>query len=242
MRFWKPLILLTALFYCAGVAPAQESYRQQRANLTIRVDSFAQAADDLREITSQFDASIQNLNLNRDNQSGNANIRVAPGQMADVVRELSNMGLVENQSQSENDFTNSYRQYQGRLEVFRNLRGLDMKPTFSKLPSDVRGQAESEYQNWLKGQVESAESSLRSYKEQAAYAEVYVNFTRDPEAVEQPQQIAPDKLQSEEPASPPAPPARGGTSPEFFVLCLINILGLWLIYRRVDNNVAGLRD
>jgi uncharacterized protein YukE len=245
MKIWKPLVLLTALLYCTGIALAQESYKQSRANLTIRVASFSQAADDLREVTSQFDASIQNLNLHRDNDSGNANIRVAPDQLAEVVRELSNMGLLENQSQSVNDFSSNFQQYQRRMKVFRLLQEADMRPAFAKLPSELRGEAEAEYQNWIKGQVTSAESSLRSYKEQTAYAEIYVNFTKDSATQAQVVEVTQSDVdQVENAPREVAPPASGNNtpSPEFFVLCLINILGLWAIYRKVDNSTVGLRD
>lgn len=246
MKCFQPLILACTLFLLTLPSIAQNNYKQERVNITIQVTSFSQAAADLREVISQFDASVQNLNLNRGNTSGNANLRVPPAQMAKLVEEISNIGEVENQSQSTNDFTSSYKQYDERLRTYQAMRKMNLAKNFNQLPEETRTFAHSEYNNWLKNQINSAESSLKSYKDQAKHSEVYVNFTLlTPEAAAAAQQA---KQQSDDDpaANKPAPtpvPKKSGPSPEFFILCFVNMLGLWLIYRKVDGRTQpGLHD
>ena len=231
---WKRVFAtgLTLLALC-GVGQAQEEYKQERVNLTIGVASFPEAAADLRELTAQFDADITNLNLHHDNTSGNVNIRVAPKNLSGFVAELATLGAIENQSQSVSDYTSNYLQYQQRLKTFRAMQELPFQKSFQSLPTESRRLAETELQNWLTNQVNSAESSLRSYKEQSEYAEVYVNFNRPPSAQQAKVDSPEQETTAEEPDPKPAP--QSSPSPEFFLLCLLNMTGLWLIYRKVDK-------
>lgn len=241
MKRFQPLILACTLLLFALPVTAQNNYKQKRVNITIQVTSFNQAAADLREVISQFDASVQNLNLNRGSTSGNANLHVPPAQMAKLVQEISNIGEVQNQSQNTNDFASSFKQYDERLKIYRAMRKLNLAKNFNQLPEDTRAFAQSEYSNWLKNQINSTESSLQSYRDQANYSEVSVNFTLpNPEAVSE-SQPTDSETATDKPA--PAPQPKSGPSPEFFVLCFINMLGLWLIYRRVDGPTQpGLND
>lgn len=246
MKLSKTVLISLVLLLTSGTLLAKPNLRQERVNLTLVVSSFDQAAEDLREVTAEYSVMIQNLNLNRESTSGNANLRVPPEQLAELVQNLSQLGEVENQSQSSNDFASSYINYRDRLDSYQALRSLKLEKSFQKLPAETREQARMEYKNWLKNQIQSAESSLRSYQEQASYAEVYLTFRVDKSVAQQEKQpnSQADPTTEEPGKKAPAPPQpHHGPAPEFFVLCLINLAGLWLIYRKVDSTPqVGVND
>lgn len=240
MKLIYPLII-GLLLLSLGPTLAQESYRQNRVNLQVQVANFDQAADDIREAVSQFDAHIQNLNLHRENTSGNASIRVSPEQMTALVKELSAIGEVESQNQSFNDNKRSFEQQKERLDIFLAMKKSAESDILQSIPQEHRQAARHEFSQWVNNQARSAESSLKSYQEQSRYSEVHININI-PEASQKaltPKDPAScDDAQAKAPCKTPAP----RSAPiEFLVLCLINMAGLWLIYRRLDKT-PGFSD
>jgi Domain of unknown function (DUF4349) len=245
MKRVQPLMLALALFLLISPSWAEGQYKQERVNITIRVTSFGQTADDLREVVAQHNTIIQNLNLDRNSTSGNANLRVPPEQLAALVQNLASLGDVENQSQSTNDFSSSYQQYSQRMKTYQALQSLNLGKTLDNLPAGQREMAQLEFKNWLNSQLSSAESSLKSYQEQAQYAEVYLTVNKLDPTQPNPEVVPVDQQDPalSQPEQPAASPKSNSPAPEFFILCLINMVGLWLIYRKVDNrSPVGVND
>lgn len=251
MRRIHWLLTLAALLLTLTPSWAQErtTYKQTRVNITIRVPNFEYAAADLREVVSQFDGHIQNLNLDHKGTNGNANVKVKNDQVTALVKQLSELGKVQSQNQSTSDNTNSIRNYSRKAKAFKLLSSVDMRPAFAKLPAESRAEVQAEYENWVTNRHNSNQSSLIQYKETAGLAEINLQFVKDAEASEPSQAQAPQASQHDEAASqsapaPPPPPHR--ESPAVYILCLVNFLGLWLIYRRMDaaepTNTPGLHD
>jgi hypothetical protein len=232
-----------ALLLLSGTVFA-EDYKQRRVNLTIGVESFPQAAADLREVASEFDAQIHSLNMHHKNPTGNANLRVSPEQLSKLVAEMGRLGVVESQNQSVNDYGRNFLQYKQRLDTYRALQKVDLSSAFQHLPTEGRQLALSEYQNWLNSQIGSAESSLRSYREQSRYAEVHLNLNlmiMESPALTDQQENQTEKDAADLKATPPPQQSRR-PSAEFFILCLINMAGLWMIYRKVDTPDSKLDE
>lgn len=239
---WLPLV---AILLSSATAWAQDGdYRQTRVNLTLKVPNFEYAAADLREVASQFGGHIQNMNLDHNSDSGNANVAVSEDQVGALVKQLSELGVVLSQNQSTNDNTNNIQAYARRAKAYKALSEIDFRAKFAKLPPDVRMEVQSEFESWLNSRLTSNESSLEQYKARAGQAEVYIQFTKEPNPTGDPQTVsggAPDIAETPPPA--PLPPPSHRESPAVYVLCLVNFLGLWLIYRRVDREtLPGLRD
>ncbi len=241
---WLPLV---ALLLSSASAWAQEGdYRQTRVNITLKVPNFEFAAADLREVVAQHKGQIKNMNLDHKSDNGNANVSVEEAQVGALVKQLSELGLVVSQNQSTSDNTNNVKTYARRAKAFRALAQIDMRPHFQKVPSDLRSEVQSEFESWLNSRLNSNESSLAQYKERAGQAEVHIQFTREPDpGATSDDQPAPPESALEPaqglPAPPPPPPSR--ESPAVYILCLVNFLGLWLIYRRVDRDtLPGRRD
>lgn len=242
MRLCKFLAFVFSLSLLAVPASARGSYDQERVNLTMKVDSMSVAADKVREIAEQYDAQVQNLNINTDGGSGNVTLRVSPGNVSPLVLKLTGLGHLQSQSQSSNNYSSSIDQYQARIKAFRALQAIPVDKQFEKLPAGSRELVAGDYAGWISGQITSAESSLRSYEEQSSYAEISLNFTST---------TLPDggshvvsAQQSPTEGSEGQPPSGSGTSPQFLILCLLNMLGLWVIYRKIDSlaSLPGLRD
>lgn len=235
-HFWLPFL---ALILTLTPSWAEETYKQIRVNITIRVPSFEFAAADLREVVSQFDGHIQNMNLDHKGTNGSANVKVTNAKVSELVKQLSELGKIENQNQSTNDNTNSIRNYSRKARAYKALSELDLRTSFAKLPNDIRGEVQADYENWVNNRRTSNENSVRQYKESSGQAEIHIQFKKDSEPESHPahdaqvDQPSPDQGK---PAQAPQAPAPSKESPAVYILCLVNFLGLWLIYRRVDAN------
>lgn len=240
MRLSKVLSVLLLVCSMLSVGWARDKFEQQRVNLTLSVDSMAVAADQVREVADQFDAQVQNLNINPENGSGNVTLRLAPDNISSAVLRLTGLGRLQNQSQSSNNFASSVEQYESRIKAFRALSQIPVDKQFDKLPAGSREFVRSEYATWVNGQITNSISNLQSYEEQSKYAEIYINFNAPQSKVA----ASTEGAQAPLPQDSRPPCGSGGASPQFLFLCLLNMLGLWLIYRKIDSLAAlpGLRD
>lgn len=240
MRLSKFLTVVILVCSMLSAGWARDKYEQQRVNLNLSVDSMAVAADKVREVAEQFDAQVQNLNINPESGSGNVTLRLAPDNISAAVLRLTGMGRLQNQSQSSNNFASSVEQYESRIQAFRALSQIPIDKQFDKLPAGSREFVRSEYASWVSGQISNSLSNLQSYEDQSKYAEIYINLSSPQSAAAEPADSRP--APAPEDGRPPRGP--GGASPQFLFLCLLNMLGLWLIYRKIDSLAAlpGLRD
>ena len=231
----KTLALGLGLLVWAGApAWADEIIRQTRVSVTISVPSFAHAANDLREVSDSFDAKLENLNMDSASGSGSANFKVPAAQVSEVMAGLEKVGQIQNQSQSTSDYTSSVLQYERKAKAFRALAEVDARGLFAKLPAEQRAEVVTEFQNFVNNGLQSNESSAVSYRDMGKFVEISVSLTSKPlvqpeVAVTTPQ---PGDPQAGDPA-PIAPPA--SDSRPLYLFCLLNFLGLWVIYRRIDR-------
>lgn len=238
-KFFVSLFLLSLL---ANPAWARDLYTQERVNLTLAVDSMSVAADKVREISEQNDAQLQNLNISTDGGNGNVTLRVAPANVSSVVLKLTGLGRLQSQSQSSSSYASSVEQYRARIKAFRALQNVSVDKQFAQLPEGSRELVAGEYASWVSGQITSSESSLRSYEEQGRYAEISITFSRISDSGAQIPATSEQQVSTEESVHQSS--GERSTSPQFLFLCLLNMLGLWVIYRKIDSiaSLPGLRD
>jgi hypothetical protein len=211
---------------------ADETIRQTRVSVTLGVPNFTHAANDLREVSQSFDASLENLNMDSASGSGNASFKVPAKMVPEVMAALEKIGQLQNQNQSTSDYTSSVQQYERKAKAFRALSQLDTGNMFAKLSPEQRTEVIAEFQNFVNHGLQSNESSAANYRSMGKFVEISVSLTSAPLPANSPPALPdPAPALSEDPA--PAAPATD-TRP-IYLLCLLNFLGLWAIYRRVDQ-------
>jgi hypothetical protein len=215
-----------------GPAVADDGIRQTRVSVTIGVPNFSHAANDLRQVSESFDARLENLNMDSANGTGSASFKVPVAQLPKVMEALEKMGQIQNQNQSTSDYTSSVEQYERKTKAFRALSELDTRQLFAKLAPQQRAEVTTEFQSFVNNGLQSNENSAASYRDMGKNVEISVSLTTKP----LPQSAPPvDPNVDPQPTAPqPAVPASTDAKP-LYLLCLLNFLGLWAIYRRVDR-------
>lgn len=231
----RMLALGLGLLMLGESAGADERIVQTRVNVTIGVPNFSLAGNELREVSESFDSRLENLNMDSASGSGSATLKVSPSQVSKVMESLEKLGQIQNQSQSTSDYTSSVEQYDRKAKAFRALAQLDTASLFAKLPADQRAEVITEFQSFVNNSLQSNQSSAISYRDMGKTVEISVSLTTKPLT---PPPNANPVVTPNPDSKPPAPAAPA--SPPFdsrplYLFCLLNFLGMWVIYRRVDR-------
>ena len=222
------------LFLLTGQASADELITQTRVSVTVGVPNFGHAANALREVSESFDSHLENLNLDSGSGTGNATLKVRPNQVGQLMSSLEKVGQLQNQSQSTSDYTSSVAQYERKIKTFRALAQVDAVSLFSKLPADQRSEVITEFQSFVNNSLQSNESSATSYRDMGKYVEISISLTTKPlvtPPANDPTTANPDA----KPVTPETPAAPPFDSRPLYLMCLLNFLGMWAIYRRIDR-------
>lgn len=230
----QALAIGLGILLLGGSAKADESITQTRVSVTVGVPNFGHAANDLREVSESFDARLENLNMDSASGTGSATFKVKPGQVAQVMSSLEKVGQLQNQSQSSSDYTASVAQYERKIKAFRAMAQIDAASLFSKLPAEQRAEVITEFQSFVNNSLQSNESSATSYRDMGKVVEISISLTTKPLATP-PANDPPVANPVATPTTPEAPAAPPFDSRPLYLLCLLNFLGMWAIYRRIDR-------
>ena len=242
----KKIVFLSLLSFfglCAFAGAEQSHYKQTRVNVKIRVLSFGDASADLRELISEFDGQIQNLNLDHNNSNGSSSLRISHNEVPAFLEKLALLGSIESQSQHTNDNSNSARSARLKIKAFKALSGANTKAMFAGMDAETKAVVLADYENWVRGRLSGSINNLKNYDEMAGRAQIDINFVKDENPTPAGTAPSPDvgkAVDTQAHLDCQAPVQ--GQSPLIYILCLMNFLGLWVIYRRVEAPIARLHD
>lgn len=228
------LALGMGLLLLGGAALADDRVVQTRVSVTVGVPNFNHAGNDLRDVSESFDARLENLNMDSASGTGSATLKVPPSQVAKVLESLEKIGQIQNQSQNTSDYTSSVQQYDRKVKAFQALAQVDAATLFAKLPPDQRAEVVTEFQSFVNNSLQSNQSSAASYRDMGKTVEISISLTTKP--LTPPPNTNPSGIAAQDkPPAPVAPPAPPSDSRPLYLFCLLNFLGMWVIYRRVDR-------
>jgi hypothetical protein len=246
MRHMAIVLLVLTIVWCTSSLSFAERdsvgkgqrILQTYVNATIISNDLRKVSSKLNDIVRQYNGTITNMSFSKNEDSGSATIQIPTEKAASLMSEINQLGVVESQSLSTSDYTQSYDETYRKLKTYEALANVNVDKLFAgmNIPREDMAAFKSEFESMITNQMKSYRSSMESYLNYGKYAQVSINFRRAEGSNQQPistqcvQEISQKSSGGDSNASIVIP---------LYAAVLLNFFLLYLLYRQIKKSPMG---
>ncbi len=149
---------------------------QVSISATVLTENLTETTRKINDITTQFKGTVQSLNFDSNNTSGNAQILIPPEKASFFMTEIQCLGEVQNQQLSTSDYGRSYNETKKKLKCYLRLSQISPEKlgTAIGLEGEEKATFLEEFNTMVRNQISSMRSSLESYEKNGEFATVSI--------------------------------------------------------------------
>ncbi|MHC9541098.1 MAG: DUF4349 domain-containing protein [Vulcanimicrobiota bacterium] len=149
---------------------------QVSISATVLSENLTETTRKINDISAQFKGTVQSLNFDSNNSSGNAQILIPPDKASFFMAEIQCLGEVQNQQLSTNDYSRSYIETMKKLKCYERISQIPTEKLGGAigLTGEEKATFLEEFSNLVRNQISSMKSSLDSYEKNGEYAAVSI--------------------------------------------------------------------
>lgn len=153
---------------------------QVSISATVLTENLTETTRKINDISAQFKGTVQSLNFDSNNSSGNAQILIPPEKASFFMAEIQCLGEVQNQQLSTSDYSRSYVETMKKLKCYERISQIPAEKMGIAigLSGDEKAAFLEEFNNLVRNQISSLKSSLDSYQKNGEYATVSIHIRK----------------------------------------------------------------
>ena len=234
---WRCLMAMSLLAALGVPALAKPSDRliQHHVNLTLSCQDMAASMQNLQALCGQLGGIVTNSNLQVEQGSASANLKLPPEQIPAFLAKARGLGDVQNENVSTSDNTRSWEEARNNLELAEKMAAVEWEPRGGNVTPTQKLVFEAEFKSFLRDRINNHRSNLASYEEYRRWADISITLQGQPKPARRPAAVVESvpgdgPPASAPPAAAPEPPASNKPKSAVLLIAPSIFLGVCLAY------------